>query len=192
VLGILPGVIGLIQATEAVKLILGCGRSLIGRLLLYDALEMKFRELKLRKNPLCALCGENPTIKALIDYEQFCGVAPQTEALTISNEVGFEITPEELKSRLDRGDNLTIIDVREPQEYQICRLPNATLIPLGQVASRLGELNPEDEIVVHCKMGSRSAKAVDLMRKAGFERVKNLKGGIDLWAQTVDPSVPRY
>ncbi len=192
VLGILPGVIGLIQATEAVKLILGRGRSLIGRLLLYDALEMKFRELRLRKNPQCALCGENPTIKALIDYEQFCGVAPQTEAPATSSEDAFEITPEELKARLDRGDNLTIIDVREPHEYQICRLPDTILIPLGQVASRLDELNPDNEIVVHCKMGSRSAKAVDLMRKAGFKRVKNLKGGIDLWAQTVDPSVPRY
>ncbi|HVN83010.1 MAG TPA: molybdopterin-synthase adenylyltransferase MoeB [Terriglobia bacterium] len=192
VLGILPGVIGLIQATEAVKLILGRGRSLIGRLLLYDALEMEFRELKLRKNPQCALCGENPTIRALIDYEQFCGVAPQAEALTTSNEDAFEISPVELKSRLDRGDQVTIIDVREPHEYQICRLPNTTLIPLGQVASRLRELDPDSEIVVHCKMGSRSAKAVDLMRKAGFRRVKNLKGGIDLWSQTVDPSVPRY
>ena len=192
VLGILPGVIGLIQATEAVKLILGRGRSLIGRLLLYDALEMKFRELKIRKNPQCPLCGANPTIKALIDYEQFCGVAAQTEAPTAANEDSLEITPEELKARLDRGDDMTIIDVREPHEYQICRLPSTILIPLGQVASRLGELNPENEIVVHCKMGSRSAKAVDLMRKAGFKRVRNLKGGIDLWAQTVDPSVPRY
>ena len=192
VLGILPGIIGVIQATEAVKLILGRGRSLIGRLLLYDALEMKFRELKLRKNPQCALCGENPTIKALIDYEQFCGIAPQPVASTASNEDSFEMTPAELKARLDRGDKLTIIDVREPHEYQICRLPDTILIPLGQVASRLGELNPENEIVVHCKMGARSAKAVELMRKSGFSKVKNLKGGIDLWAQTVDPTVPRY
>jgi molybdopterin/thiamine biosynthesis adenylyltransferase/rhodanese-related sulfurtransferase len=192
VMGVLPGLIGVIQATEAVKLILGQGRSLIGRLLLYDALEMKFRELKLRKNPQCPLCGENPTIKALIDYDQFCGITPQLTVAAPDSDRSDEITPEELKARLDRGEKVKIIDVREPHEYEICRLPNTTLIPLGQVVSRLNELNPDEEIVVYCKMEGRSAKAVDLMRKAGFKKVKNLKGGIDLWAQNVDPNVPRY
>ncbi len=191
VLGILPGTIGLIQATEAVKLILGQGRSLVGRLILYDALEMKFRELKLRKNPKCALCGENPTIKELIDYDQFCGITPQPVATAHAAD-DFEITPEELKARLDRGDSLKIVDVREPHEYQICRLPNSILIPLGAVPSRMHELNSAEEIVVHCKMGGRSAKAVKFLREAGFKKVKNLKGGIDLWAQKVDPRVPRY
>jgi len=192
VLGILPGTIGLIQATEAVKLILGKGRTLVGRLLLYDALEMKFRELKLRKNPKCPLCGEHPTIKALIDYDQFCGITPQPVAAASTDESAFEITPGELKARLDRGDDLTIVDVREPHEYEICRLPNSILIPLSQVAARMHELNSADEIVVHCKMGGRSAKAVKQLREAGFKKIKNLKGGIDLWAQKVDPSVPRY
>jgi len=192
VLGILPGTIGLIQATEAVKLILGKGRTLVGRLLLYDALEMKFRELKLRKNPKCPLCGDNPTIKALIDYEQFCGITPQPVAAAPIEQDSYEITPEELKVRLDRGDRLTIVDVREPHEYNISRLPNSILIPLGQVGARKNELNPSDEIIVHCKMGGRSAKAVKLLREAGFKKIKNLTGGIDRWAQNVDPSVPRY
>jgi sulfur-carrier protein adenylyltransferase/sulfurtransferase len=192
VLGILPGTIGLIQATEAVKLILGKGRSLVGRLLLYDALEMKFRELKLRKNPKCPLCGDNPTIKALIDYDQFCGITPTPVAAAPVEENSYEITPEELKARLDRGDRLTIVDVREPHEYDICRLPNSVLIPLGQVGSRMHELNTSDEIIVHCKMGGRSAKAVKQLREAGFKKIKNLTGGIDRWAQKVDPSVPRY
>ena len=189
VLGILPGVIGVIQATEAVKLILGIGRSLIGRLLLYDALDMKFRELKLRKNPDCPLCGENPTIHALIDYEQFCGITPQPPA---GEENPYEISPEELKRRMDRGESLTILDVREPHEYQICRLAGSILIPLGQLQGRMKELDREKEIIVHCKMGGRSAKAVEQLRNAGFEKIKNLKGGIDRWAQKVDPSMPKY
>jgi adenylyltransferase/sulfurtransferase len=160
--------------------------------LLYDALEMTFRELKLRKDPQCPLCGENPTIKALIDYDQFCGITPASTVPVTDSDNPDEIAPEALKARLDRGEKLKIIDVREPHEYQICRLPNAILVPLGQVTSRLNELNPEEEIVVHCKMGGRSAQAADLMRKAGFKKVKNLKGGIDLWAQKVDPNVPRY
>ena len=192
VLGILPGTIGLIQATEAVKLIIGRGRTLVGRLMLYDALEMKFRELKLRKNPKCPLCGENPTIKALIDYDQFCGITPQPVAAVPSKEGAFEITPEELKALVDRGVAPKILDVREPHEFDICRIPNSILIPLGQVSARLNELNPNEEIVVHCKMGGRSAKAVDVMRKAGFKKVKNLTGGINRWAQKVDPSMPRY
>jgi adenylyltransferase/sulfurtransferase len=192
VLGILPGIIGLVQATEAVKLILGKGRSLVGRLVLYDALEMKFRELKLRKNPKCPLCGDQPTIKALIDYEQFCGVAPQPAPGATAPEESDEMTPKELKTVLDEGGKPIILDVREPQEYDICSLPDSVLIPLGQLGERMGELNPDDEIVVHCKMGGRSAKAVEQMLKAGFTNVKNLTGGIDRWSQEVDPSVPRY
>ncbi|MEW5976575.1 MAG: molybdopterin-synthase adenylyltransferase MoeB [Acidobacteriota bacterium] len=193
VLGILPGTIGLIQATEAVKLILGKGRNLIGRLLLYDALEMKFRELKLRKNPNCPLCGEKPTITALIDYEQFCGITPQVPTAAGNTALNQdEITPRQLKDRLDAGERLTVVDVREPHEYQICRLENTILMPLGQVSARLKELNPEEEIIVHCKMGGRSAKAMKMMKDAGFKNVKNLVGGIDRWAQEVDPTMPRY
>ncbi|HEV8130963.1 MAG TPA: molybdopterin-synthase adenylyltransferase MoeB [Acidobacteriota bacterium] len=188
VLGVLPGIIGTIQATETIKLILGTGEPLIGRLLLLDALQMKFRELKLRKNPQCPACGTHE-IKALIDYEQFCGVG-QTQEASPGSE--WEITPLELKERLDQGDKLYILDVREPHEYQICRLGGSHLIPLGEIPQRVNELNSADEIVVHCKMGGRSAKAVEFLRQAGFKKVKNLKGGIDLWAQTVDPSVPRY
>jgi adenylyltransferase/sulfurtransferase len=191
VLGILPGTIGLIQATEAVKLILGRGRTLIGRLMLYDALEMKFRELKLRKNPKCPLCGENPTIKALIDYDQFCGITPPTSAAT-KQEAAVEMTPEELKARIDQGTAPTILDVREPHEFEISRIPNSILIPLGQIPSRMNELDKDAEIVVHCKMGGRSAKAVDQMRKAGFKRAINLTGGINRWVEKVDPSLPKY
>ncbi len=192
VLGILPGIIGLVQATEAVKLILGKGRSLVGRLILYDALEMKFRELKLRKNPKCPLCGDHPTIKALIDYDQFCGVAPQPAAAVTAPKEYNKMTPIELKTLLDDGGKPTILDVREPHEYEICSLPGSILIPLGQIAARMDELNRDDEIVVHCKMGGRSAKAVEQMQKAGFANVKNLTGGIDRWSREVDSSVPRY
>ena len=192
VLGILPGIIGLVQATEAVKLILGRGRTLVGRLILYDALQMKFRELKLRKNPKCALCGDHPTIKALIDYQQFCGITPQAAAGAAEPEEFDEMTPKELKTMLDSGGTPVILDVREPHEYDICRLPGSILIPLGQLGQRLDELNSDDEIVVHCKLGGRSAKAVEQMEKAGFTNVKNLVGGIDRWSQEVDSSVPRY
>ncbi|MCS6885651.1 MAG: molybdopterin-synthase adenylyltransferase MoeB [Acidobacteriota bacterium] len=186
VLGILPGVIGLIQATEVIKLILGCGELLIGRLLLFDALRMKFREMKLRKNPSCPLCGPNATITKLIDYQQFCGITRKVE------ESMTDITVEELKRRIDAGERPFILDVREPHEYQICRLDGAVLIPLGQLQNRLVELDPEREIVVHCKLGGRSAKAAALLRSAGFKNVKNLLGGIDAWAQKVDPKMPRY
>jgi adenylyltransferase/sulfurtransferase len=192
VLGILPGTIGLVQATEAVKLILGRGRPLIGRLLLYDALEMKFRELKLRKNPKCPLCGESPTIKALIDYDQFCGITPPAAAAAASKEETVEMTPEELKARMDGGTAPIIVDVREPHEFDICRIPESVLIPLGQIPTGMNELDKDAEIVVHCKMGGRSAKAVDQMRKAGFKRVINLTGGINRWAEKVDPKMPRY
>jgi adenylyltransferase/sulfurtransferase len=192
VLGILPGIIGVIQATETVKLILGKGESLVGRLLLFDAMRMKFREMKLRKDPNCPICGEHATIKKLIDYQEFCGVptaAAQAKETTVNE---FEITPEQLKARLDKGDELFILDVREPAEYQICKLEGSTLIPLGQLPARMSELDSSRELIVHCKLGGRSAKAVDLLRNAGFRKIKNLVGGIDAWAQKVDTKMPRY
>ena len=190
VLGILPGTIGLIQATETVKLILGIGQPLVGRLLLYDALGMKFRELKLRKNPECPICGPHRTITKLIDYQQFCGV-PGHEAPVEPVPSTADIDPIEVKAKLDRGDNFTLIDVREPHEYQICRIPGARLIPLGELPKRLNELDPDMDIVAHCKSGMRSAKAVDLLRQNGF-RARNMKGGILAWSDKVDPGVPRY
>lgn len=196
VLGILPGIIGVIQATETVKLILGKGDPLIGRLMLFDALRMKFREMKLRKDPNCPICGDNATIKQLIDYHEFCGV-PKSPAVTETKEtkektVGQnDITSEELKQRLDSGEDVFILDVREPNEYQICRLEGSTLIPLGQLPNRLNELDKGREMVVHCKLGGRSAKACDLLRASGFN-VKNLLGGIDGWAQRIDKTMARY
>jgi adenylyltransferase/sulfurtransferase len=193
VLGILPGTIGLIQATETVKLILGIGEPLVGRLLLYDALGMRFRELKLRKSADCPICGEHRTITGLIDYHQFCGVQQQPAAPPQETKVSEgEITVTEVKSKLDRGDNFVLIDVREPHEHQICNIPQAKLIPLGQVAKRLGELDPQADIVVHCKSGMRSAKACGILRQAGFQHVRNMKGGILAWSDQVDPSVPKY
>ena len=191
VLGVLPGIIGVIQATETVKLIMGIGEPLIGRFLIYDALRMKFRELKLRKDPDCPVCGTHPTVKQLIDYEQFCGITPaQPEPVTVNNAT--EITSVELKQRLDRGDDLKIVDVREPNEYQINRIAGSTLIPLGDIPKRYTELNPDDEIVVQCKMGGRSAKAADFLRSVGFKRVLNLRGGILDWIDKVDPTQPKY
>jgi sulfur-carrier protein adenylyltransferase/sulfurtransferase len=194
VLGVLPGLIGVIQATEAIKLILGVGEPLIGRFLIYDALRMRFRELKLKKDPDCPVCGTHPTVTKLIDYEQFCGVmpaAPEQPAVS-QNANPLEITAVELKQRLDRGDKLRIVDVREPNEYQINRIPGSELIPLGDIPKRYGELNPEEEIVVQCKMGGRSAKAADFLRSVGFKHVLNLKGGILDWVDKVDPSQPKY
>jgi adenylyltransferase/sulfurtransferase len=191
VLGILPGTIGLIQATEAVKLILGIGEPLVGRLLLYDALSMRFRELKLRRNVDCPVCGDHPTITELIDYHQFCGVPRQPEAPPAGMKEG-EIDPAEVKARIDRGDRFVLIDVREPHEYQICNIPFAKLIPLGDLPKRVNELDSADEIVVHCKSGARSAKAADFLRQAGFKKVLNMKGGILAWSDKVDPSVPKY
>jgi sulfur-carrier protein adenylyltransferase/sulfurtransferase len=192
VLGILPGIVGLIQAAEAVKLILGEGESLIGRLLLFNALQMRFRELKLRRDPACPLCGEKPVIRELIDYDQFCGVTPPEEETTEAAD--WEITVTDLKAKLDRGEPLTIIDVRDPHEWQICNLESygSKLISLGQFAARMYELNSEDDIIVHCKMGGRSADAYRMLQQAGFKRVKNLKGGITAWADQVDPTVPKY
>src|SRR6476660_1720638 len=191
VLGVLPGIIGVIQATESVKLIAGIGEPLIGRFLIYDALRMHFRELKLRKDPDCPVCGTHPTVKKLIDYEQFCGLRPAApEPITVNHAT--EITSLELKQRLDRGDRLKIIDVREPNEYQINRIPGSELIPLGDIPKRYGELNPEDELVMQCKSGARSGRAADFLRSVGFKRVLNLKGGIVDWIDKVDPSQPKY
>ena len=193
VLGILPGVIGVIQATEVVKLILGKGEPLIGRLLLYDALKMGFREVKFRKNPKCPVCGEHPTIKELIDYDAFCGLTRGQEDQTGGANKGIpEITAAELKKNIDRKEKFVLIDVREPSEFKINQIPGAKLIPLGNVPERVHELDSADEIVVHCHFGGRSAKAVEFLQKAGFKKVNNLAGGIDAWSQDVDPSCPRY
>jgi adenylyltransferase/sulfurtransferase len=193
VLGILPGTIGLIQATETVKLILGIGESLVGRLLLYDALGMRFRELKLRKNPECPVCGAHPTITRLIDYHQFCGVPRQTGVPTQEDRMtDGEIDVTELKQKLDRGDQFVLLDVREPHEYKIAKIPGAKLVPLGEFASHVGEFDKNAEIVIHCKMGGRSAKACAILRQAGFANVRNVVGGITAWSEKVDPSVPKY
>jgi sulfur-carrier protein adenylyltransferase/sulfurtransferase len=190
VLGVLPGVIGVIQATEAIKLILGSGQPLIGRLLLYDALQMRFRELKLRRDPECPICGDHPTIHALIDYDQFCGVVP-AHAQPAASGVP-EVTVEQMKAKMDRGEDFFLLDVREPNEYQICRIEGAKLIPLGELGQRTGELDRDRETIVHCKMGGRSAKAVSLLQERGFTRVSNLKGGILAWIDKVDPSQTKY
>jgi len=189
VLGVLPGIVGAIQAAEALKLIIGKGDPLIGRLLLFDALAMRFRELKLRKNPECPVCGAHPTVTELIDYAEFCGIrgeeapAPQTAVP--------EITPRDFKARLDRGDDLYVLDVREPHEYQICNL-GGHLIPLGDLSRRVNELDSSREIVAHCRSGKRSAEAVEFLQKAGFRKIWNLKGGILAWSDEVDPNVPKY
>ncbi len=190
VLGVLPGVIGTIQATEAIKLILGVGEPLVGRLLLYDAFNMRFRELKARRDPACPVCGDRPTVTKLIDYEQFCGIAPAGGRAAVP-----ETTVTELKTRLQSSDAPFILDVREPNEFRICRIPGSTLIPLGELPRRLSELpsGPDaPDIVVHCKMGGRSAKAVQQLLEKGFTRVQNLKGGILEWIDQVDPSQPKY
>jgi sulfur-carrier protein adenylyltransferase/sulfurtransferase len=188
VLGVLPGIVGSIQAMETIKLILGKGESLVGRLLLFDALQMRFREVKLRKNPDCPVCGKHPTVTKLIDYQEFCGIRGEEAAPTVSVP---EITPRELKARLDRGDDLYILDVREPHEYQICHL-NGHLIPLGDLPRRVNELDSSREIVAHCRSGKRSADAVSFLRQAGFKKIWNLKGGILAWSDEVDPKVPKY
>ena len=193
VLGILPGVVGTLQATEAIKLILGVGESLVGRFLLFDALKMRFRELKVRKDPDCPVCGEHPTVTQLIDYEQFCGIAPTaTTAATSSTEDADEATVEELKTRLDRHESFLLLDVREPQEFEICRIPGSVLIPLGDLPSRLFELEGRDDMIVHCKSGVRSGKAVKLLREAGYSKARNLKGGILAWINRIDPTLPKY
>jgi sulfur-carrier protein adenylyltransferase/sulfurtransferase len=194
VLGVLPGIVGTLQALEVLKVILGIGNPLIGRLQLFDGLAFQWRELKLRKDPGCPVCGENPTQRELIDYEQFCGI-PQAQADEAAERSGVpELSPTELKERLDRGERLTIIDVREPHEWDIANLEpfGARLIPLAELPERIGELNDAGEIVVHCLMGGRSAKAAKQLQAAGHSRVSNLKGGIRAWSDEVDPSLPRY
>ncbi len=189
VLGVLPGIVGTIQAAETLKLIIGKGDPLVGRLLLFDALGMKFRELKLRKNPECPVCGDHPTVTKLIDYAEFCGIRGEEGPVTATNIP--EITPRELKTRLDHGDDLYILDVREPHEYQICNI-QGHLIPLGELSRRAHELDSSREIVAHCRSGKRSAEAVQFLQKAGFRKIWNLKGGILAWSDEVDPSVPKY
>ena len=188
VLGVLPGIVGSIQAMETIKLILGKGEPLIGRLLLFDALQMRFRELKLRKNPDCPVCGSHPTVTELIDYQEFCGIRGEEAAPTVNVP---EITPRELKVRLDRGDEVFILDVRELHEYQICQI-GGHLIPLGDLPRRVHELDSSHEIVAHCRSGKRSADAVAFLRQAGFQKIWNLKGGILAWSDEVDPKVPKY
>jgi adenylyltransferase/sulfurtransferase len=194
VLGVLPGVVGTIQATEAIKLIMGIGEPLIGRFLIYDALRMKFRELKLKKDPDCPVCGTHPTVTELIDYEQFCGVAPSAPEVTVSAGSNSEIETDvkELKRKIDANEDFFLLDVREPNEFQIGRIPGSTLIPLGEVPQRVNEIPRDKEIVVHCKMGGRSAKAAAFLRQHGYKNVKNLKGGILDWSDKIDPSVPKY
>ncbi|MFN2509507.1 MAG: molybdopterin-synthase adenylyltransferase MoeB [Chthoniobacterales bacterium] len=191
VLGVLPGVIGMMQAIEAVKLILGLGESLLGRLLHFDALKMKFREFKLRRDPQCPVCGENPTITAPIDYEVFCGNTPSVATDKNNNGVP-EISVGELKRKVDAREHFQLIDVREPHEYEIASIAGARLIPLGELPDRVQEIEADGEIVVHCHSGVRSAKAVQLLEKAGFGNVFNLAGGIDAWSEEIDPAVPRY
>ena len=189
VLGVLPGIIGAIQATEAIKIILGIGNPLIGRLLLFDALKMQFRELKLRKNPACPVCGDDPTIRELIDYEAFCGIG--AEPTNGSTDRAYEITASQLKGRMDRGEEIFILDVRETHEYEIVNI-GGHLIPLNDLPARVHELDSSKEIVVHCHHGPRSKRAVDFLRQMGFQKVKNLLGGIDKWAATIDQELPRY
>jgi sulfur-carrier protein adenylyltransferase/sulfurtransferase len=191
VLGVLPGMIGVMQAIEAIKLIIGIGDSLIGRLVSFDALQMRFKEFKIRKDPNCPICGEHPTIHELIDYDQFCGI-PQADAETAKEMDVPTITATELKTRIDRQDKFVLVDVREPFEYEISRIPGSKLIPLGELPARLSELDSADDIVLHCKMGGRSAKALRILQEAGFRKLNNLQGGITAWSDDVDPSVPKY
>jgi sulfur-carrier protein adenylyltransferase/sulfurtransferase len=194
VLGVLPGIVGTIQANETIKIILGGGEPLINRLLLFDAWKMRFRELKLRKDPACPICGEKATIKELIDYEEFCGLRPQPTTTNQGEKQGMEeITATELKRKIDNGENIQIIDVREQHEFDIARIPASKLIPLGQVVNRINEIDETRETIVHCKMGGRSAKAIEALKQAGHKgRLINLKGGITAWSNDVDPSVPKY
>jgi len=189
VLGILPGAVGTIQATETVKLILGIGDPLIGRLLLYDALGMSFRQMKLRKDPNCPVCGENPTVTELIDYQEFCGI-PQANAQEAANAVP-EISVQDLKQKLDNGESVNVLDVREPHEYEVANI-GARLIPLAELPQRLVELDQDANFAVHCKTGGRSARAVKLLQDAGFQNVYNVKGGINAWSEEIDSSVPNY
>src|SRR5882672_5860571 len=190
VLGVLPGMIGTIQATEILKLALGKGSSLIGRLLLVNALEMKFRELKLRRDRECPLCGEHPTITQLVDYEQFCGITAEPEAAAGNPD---EITVQEMKRALDDPKlGIRVIDVREPDEYQIAHVVGVPLFPLSTLQQRFTELDPNQQYYIHCKVGVRSLRALEFLREQGFKYLKNVKGGIDAWADEIDNRVPRY
>lgn len=191
VLGVLPGVIGVLQAIEAIKLIVGIGESLMGRLLHFDALKLKFREFKLRRDPKCPVCGPHPSITELVDYEQFCGI-PQAQAAEAEESLVPSISPTDLRAKMDRGDAFVLVDVREPYEHDICRIASARLIPLGQLPSRMSELDSADEIVLQCKSGVRSARALKLLQEAGFAKLLNLEGGILAWADSVDSSVAKY
>jgi len=191
VLGILPGLIGVIQATETIKLILGKGEPLVGRLLLVDALNMRFRELKLRRNPECPVCGDHPTVTKLIDYEQFCGIAPAAKEETALKNGIPQMSVKELKQRMDAGDDLLILDVREPFEYQIANI-GGKLIPQAEVPRRLAEIDRNREIVVQCKSGGRSQRIAEVLKKSGYENVANLAGGILAWSDQIDPSVRKY
>lgn len=191
VLGILPGLVGVIQATEAIKLILGKGDSLVGRLLLVDALGMRFRELRLRKNPECPVCGEHPTVTQLIDYQQFCGIHPETkEEKALKNGIP-QLSVKELKQRMDAGEDVFILDVREPYEYQIANI-GGTLIPQNDVPQRLAEIDREREVVVQCRSGARSQRIAEFLKQAGYPKVVNLAGGILAWSDEIDPSVRKY
>jgi len=190
VLGVLPGIIGLIQATETLKLILGRGTSLLNRLLLFNALDMTFRELKIRRDPACPLCGSNPTITALMDYNQFCGLPTSQSPSAVHPD---EVSVQELKRALDNpAPGIHVLDVREPDEYQIARIPGALLLPLSQLGQRWSELNPDQSYYLYCKSGVRSLRAVQFLRRLGFHQLKSVRGGIDAWSREVDPSVPQY
>jgi molybdopterin/thiamine biosynthesis adenylyltransferase/rhodanese-related sulfurtransferase len=191
VLGVLPGIIGVMQAIEAIKMIIGIGDSLIGRLVSFDALKLRFKEFKIRKDPNCPICGDHPTIHELIDYDQFCGV-PQADAEAAKELDVPTITATELKTKMDRKERFVLVDVREPFEYDISRIPGSKLIPLGELPARLSELDSADDIVLHCKVGGRSAKALRILQEAGFRKLNNLKGGITAWSDDVDPTIPKY
>ena len=194
VLGVLPGIIGLIQATEVVKIILGKGDTLVGRLMLFDALGMKFREMKLRKDKDCPICGENPTITKLIDYEQFCGIPSAAEE--DADNAKWEISVEEVKQKLDKPASFILVDVREPSEYDICRIDGSILIPLGKIEEmepkNLKKISKNDQIILHCKAGVRSLKAAKALKQMGFKNIKSMAGGIDAWSDRVDHSIPKY
>jgi adenylyltransferase/sulfurtransferase len=191
VLGVLPGTIGTIQATEAIKLLLGIGSSLVGRLILYNALDMTFDYVNLKKNPDCKVCGSHPQVTSLIDYNDFCGV-PGLEHDESSAGIDWDISASDLASRLQSGEKIRLVDVREPHEVAISSLPGEELFPLGQLAGRLQELDSAQEIVLFCKTGSRSTRALELLVSAGFRKVKNLRGGINAWAREVDTTLPVY
>lgn len=191
VLGILPGIVGTMQAAETIKLIIEKGEPLIGKLLFVDVMEMKIRELKLRKDPDCPICGASPTVTKLIDYEEFCGIGRGEEQVP-GGESDLEITVDEFSNLLNGRKDVVILDVREPHEYEICRINGSKLIPLSELPSRVNELDTADEIVAHCHHGVRSLRATKFLRSMGFKKVKSLKGGIDVWAQAYDPDMPRY